>query len=249
MKKTLFLITDYFILVLYSPQTTGAKLINKMQKTASGLEYTQINSTTTPEKAIIFLHGLGADYQDFAFLPDFLSQNTNKSWAVVLPNATSMPITVNNGYKMRAWYDIYSMDITNKDDKDGVAQSVADIISIIESLEEQGVDSTDIFLGGFSQGGVISLSTINCYPKKLAGIIALSTYLPISTIIKSSVKTKNIFMAHGISDPVINIKYAQDSKQRLEVKNYNITWNEYDMEHTIIQKELNNLISWLNQHI
>ncbi len=219
----------------------------KKCKTRSGLEYCQISPNNPPTKAIIFLHGLGASYQDFIFLPDLLACQTEHDWLVILPNANEKAITVNGGYEMPAWYDITSMDLTNKDDMHGINESVTSIIEIIDAITKQGVDEKDVFLGGFSQGGVISLTTLVQYDGELAGVIGLSTYLPKSQALTTSPKTTAVFMGHGKHDPVIKIMHAEQSKQQLITAGCKVTWHEYEMEHSVNEQELDDLVNWINE--
>ena len=221
---------------------------HKKITSSAKLELLQIKTASNCQKAIIFLHGLGADYHDFAFLPDWLQHNSKMNWQVILPNAPQQAITINNGYKMRAWYDIFTMDLSKQDDTAGMQQSVNKIIEIITLLQQQGFDAGDIFLGGFSQGGVISLLTAQQYPQKLAGVIALSTYLPFSTILASNSVKNSIFMAHGLHDPVIAYQYAVQSKQKLEENGQIIRWHDYPMEHNICEQELEDLSLWITEY-
>ena len=216
-------------------------------KTPSGLEYYQISPENTADKAIIFLHGLGASYQDFIFLPDLLKNQTSDNWLVILPNAKDKAITVNGGFEMPAWYDITSMDLTNKDDMDGINESVSSVIEIIKAVKKQGVDEKDIFLGGFSQGGVISLATLIKYDGQIAGVIGLSTYLARSIKITQTPKTTAVFMGHGKSDPVVNIIYGEKSKQQLKDVGCNVAWHQYNMEHSVNEQELEDMVEWINE--
>jgi len=200
-----------------------------------------------PELVVIWLHGLGADCNDF--VPLIPQLNLDKSVKFIFPNAPMIPITINNGYVMRGWYDI--IDLTRMDgaviDHDGITKSVNSINQLIESEISNGFKSEQIILAGFSQGGVISLATGLRSKHQLGGIIGLSCYLPdVTTLVKEYPQNQimPIFMAHGLYDPVIPVIAGKNSYQCLNTAGFNIKWHEYPMEHSVCNEETQDIAKW-----
>jgi phospholipase/carboxylesterase len=206
----------------------------------------EINHNTSPIASVIWLHGLGADGQDFApvvgmlDLPDF---------RFILPHAPYRKVTINNGYEMRAWYDLYGLEAGCPEDATGIRESQTYIESLIERELSRGIPSHKIILAGFSQGGAIVLHTGLRYPKKLAGIVALSTYLPLNAAlsVEKSAANQNtpIFMAHGVHDDVISLATCQDSLTLLQAENYQVDWHEYPMAHSVSIDEIDEIRTFL----
>jgi len=194
---------------------------------------------------VIWMHGLGADANDFVPLVPELGLPRTHGVRFVFPNAPTMPVTINGGYVMRAWYDIASTEIEKRADESGVRRSQAAITELIADQITKGVASERIVLAGFSQGGVIALQTSLRHADKLAGVIALSTYLACVNTLGAEATTANrgvpLFMAHGAMDPVIPLSLAKLSKAHLETHGYKVEWHEYGMPHSVCADEIDDI--------
>lgn len=214
------------------------------------LPTTEIETGESPEYVIIWLHGLGADGNDFVPIIDQLNLPLDKSIRFVFPHAPEQPITVNNGYIMRAWYDIKDSNF-NTDDEDelGIRHSQEEIEALIEREVENGVATERIIVAGFSQGGVIALQVGLRYVKSLAGILALSCYLSLSESLAVEVNRRNlaipIFMAHGVDDDVIPLSYAAKSREMIKAIGYMPEWHDYPMTHSVCYQELHDISRWI----
>jgi len=214
-----------------------------------------LNSLTIEAKdhqySVIWLHGLGADGYDFEpIVAELNFKNKNKT-RFIFPHAPTIPVTVNGGMVMPAWYDIIAPRIDANQDEKGIRQSAEQINQLIDEEIKRGIASHNILLAGFSQGGAIALHTGLRYPKPLAGIMALSTYLPLDTTVSTEASEANkglqIFYAHGTHDNVIPIALAEMSKQYLEKLNYKIDWHRYPMEHSVIPQEIDDISAFLEK--
>ncbi len=198
------------------------------------------------EASVIWLHGLGADGHDFE---PVVAELGLAGVRFVLPHAPPRPVTINNGYVMPAWYDILGMDFTAAEDAAGIEQSRQRIEALIARERARGVPAGRLVLAGFSQGGAIALHTGLRHPEPLAGILALSTYLPLADRLPDERHPANadtpIFMAHGLHDPVVPLPLAEASRQRLETLGYRIEWHTYPMEHGVCSEEIADLRAWL----
>ena len=201
--------------------------------------------------AVIWLHGLGADGYDFYGIVPQLKLTEHSSIRFIFPHAPIRPVTLNQGIDMRAWYDIVEISAGAFEDESGIRSSEKSIVELIEQQEKQGIPSKNIVLAGFSQGGVIALQCGLRYPKPLAGIIALSTYLPIAHTLPEEINPANqtipIFMAHGVSDEVLPIAWGRNSRQILNQHQYNVEWHEYQMKHTVCIEEIRDISVFLQQ--
>jgi len=213
------------------------------------LEKIEISTSDTPDASIIWLHGLGADGHDFeAIIPEL---NLPDSLAVrfIFPHAPYRPITLNNGYVMRGWYDIANLEFGSKEDMQGIKESSAQIINLIEQEQSRGIESNRIIIAGFSQGGAIALHTGLRYKKPLAGIMALSTYLPLASTLEKEQQFENkdtsIFMAHGLQDDILKFEFGVQSRILLVQNNYSIDWHDYPMAHSICIEEISHIREWL----
>jgi len=215
------------------------------------LETVEQETGPDPQWAVIWLHGLGADGHDFAPIVPELVRPGWPALRFVFPHAPVRPVTINNGMRMRAWYDIVGMDFPTRADSHGVNQSVTQANALIEREQARGIPAHRILLAGFSQGGAIALAAGVRRTTPLAGLIALSTYLPdaqAATDEKSDVATTQpVFMAHGASDPVIPVVYAEQSAQLLKTLGFNLAWHRYPMAHQVCAEELNDLGDWMAQ--
>jgi phospholipase/carboxylesterase len=219
--------------------------LNKI-KTLESIEVSPSNSATS---TMIWLHGLGADGNDFVTMIPELNLPADIDVRFIFPNAPIKPVTLNNGYQMRAWYDIYGLSINERIDNEGIAQSVAEIEKIIEKEVARGIPTHRIFLGGFSQGAAIALSTGLCYSKPLAGILGLSGYLPIAKELHQKANAANlrtpIFLAHGTQDPIVPFVLGQATQQFLTQANYPVSWHSYPMPHSVCKEEIEDISRWL----
>jgi phospholipase/carboxylesterase len=201
------------------------------------------------------MHGLGADGHDFEpLVPDLLDDGM-PALRFVFPHAPVRPVTVNGGARMRAWYDIKSLDadITLRQDETGVRESIGQLAALIAREADRGVPASRVFLAGFSQGGATVLSGGVRHPKRLAGIIALSTYLPIGESTAAERSEANaglpIFMAHGTHDPVVQFKLGSQSRDALKSLGYDVDWRTYPMQHQVSPQEIADLRQWLGQRL
>lgn len=199
--------------------------------------------------SVIWLHGLGADGSDF--VPAVTELNLPESLKVrfLFPSAPVMPVTINNGYQMRAWYDISSLTIEGISDRIGISQSVKEIERLIEREIKRGVPSNKIVLAGFSQGAVIAMITGLGYTKSLGGILALSGYLPLASEVLQQSGHPNhqvpIFLAHGMHDPVVPYVLGKAAFMALEQAGYQVAWHSYPIQHSVCPQEVTDVRNWL----
>ena len=196
--------------------------------------------------SVIWLHGLGANGYDFAPVVDMLNLAQVR---FILPHAPSMAVTRNNGYVMPAWYDLYAPSESQQEDLAGITRSEDYLNSLIENEIKRGIASDQIVLAGFSQGGAIALHTATRYPKKLAGVLALSTYLPLKATLAKQAHAANlatpIFMAHGRADDIISLDRALASRLSLQESGFSVQWHEYAMAHSVCAEEINDICLFL----
>ena len=217
------------------------------------LETHEIETGANPSFSVIWLHGLGADGFDFApIVPELIG----KQWPAirfVFPHAPVRAVTINNGVRMRAWYDIKSFDFNQRADETGVRESMAQVEALIARENERGIPASRIFLVGFSQGGAIALATGLRNDKGSAGIVALSTYLPMAdtTADEMTAAGKNtpVFFAHGSSDPVIPVAIGKASYFSLAKMGVETRWQEYPMQHAVCGEEISDMAEWLGQKL
>jgi len=214
-------------------------------------EYYISEPQTKVDATVIWLHGLGADGNDFMGMVDQLGLPESHAVRFIFPNAPYMEVTVNQGYRMRAWYDIYDVNILNEEDEHGIIRSQESLMQIIKHEVEQGIASTRIILAGFSQGGAMALYTGLRHEQPLGGIIVLSAYLPMAASFYSKQYAHNhktpIFIAHGLFDPIVPFNAGQATCQQLQRENYIIEWKTYPMEHTINIDEIRDIGSFINR--
>lgn len=217
-----------------------------MQTPIQPLATLEITSSDHIDYSVIWLHGLGADGHDFAPLVDELNLPNTR---FILPHAPHMPVTINNGYVMPAWYDIFGLDSASQQDEHGIRQTQARIEALIAREQERGITAEHIVLAGFSQGGAIALHTALRHPQRLGGVMALSTYLPLKTQLDKEAHEANrrlpFFMAHGSFDQVIAIETGRASAKLLEQHGYQVAWHEYAMGHSVCPQELTDIRAFL----
>ncbi|NLA89011.1 MAG: carboxylesterase [Alcaligenaceae bacterium] len=207
----------------------------------------------TVTHSVIWMHGLGANAHDFVPVPPYFRLPEALNIRFVFPNAPAMPVTINNGYIMPAWYDLLTMDIGGiREDEMGIRKSITDINALIEREIERGIPAENIFLAGFSQGSAMALSTGLRYPQKLGGIIGLSGYLPIAdqTADERSPANQNtpILMVHGSLDPVVQMSRGEQSRDRLREWGYEVEWHDYPMQHEVCAEEIRDINDFLSKH-
>ena len=200
-----------------------------------------------PNAAIIWMHGLGADGHDFADIAPELGLPENAAIRFIFPHAPIMPVTINGGYKMRAWYDISDMDLGRDPDIEGIEKNSKFVAEFVDAEIEKGINSEKILLIGFSQGGVMALHTATRYPKKLAGVASLSSYFPTtSTMPSDGVNSKiPIFFGYGNYDNVVSPSLSQKAYDFLKSNGNPIEKHSYDMQHSVCIEELTVLGKWI----
>ena len=204
-----------------------------------------------PTTAVILMHGLGANAHDFEEVVKLLPLDSGLNVRFILPNAPLQPVTLNGGMIMRSWYDIANLDFDKgRADVDGVHESVAIIRELITQQVEQGICHDKIILAGFSQGGALALATGLTYDEKLAGILALSTYLPISEEVPEvSNISPEIMVMHGVEDQVVGLQYAENSRDYLKSLGYQVAWKTYPMGHSVCEPQIKDIADWINQQL
>jgi len=213
------------------------------------LETIELATSDNPDASVIWLHGLGADGHDFEGLVPELKLPDDLAIRFIFPHAPNRPITLNNGYVMRGWYDISSLEFGQQEDEQGIHESSTAITQLIENEITRGIPSHRILLAGFSQGGAIVLHTALRYTQTLAGVMALSTYLPLKNTIENEINDANknisIFMAHGMQDDIVNYQYGVQSRVLLEQNNCCVEWHDYAMSHSVCIDEIRDIRNWL----
>jgi len=201
------------------------------------------------DAVVIWLHGLGADGSDFVPIVSELKLPDALSIRFIFPHAPVRPITINQGYRMRGWYDITSLDITNRDDEAGIVESSTILTRLCDEQIAQGIAAERIIVAGFSQGGAIALYAGLRYTRALGGIMALSTYLPMKQRLQQEATVANrntpIFMAHGLHDDVVAAQFGLRTRSLLQQQDYRVQWHDYAMGHSVCKEEINDISDWL----
>jgi len=215
------------------------------------LETIEKETGPNPTVAIIWMHGLGADANDFVPMLHELDLAGLPAIRFIFPNADTMPVTVNGGYVMRSWYDIVASDLGRQEDAAGLRASQAKVEALMAREKARGIPAERIILAGFSQGCAMTLQTGLRQPEKLAGMMCLSGYVPIAdAAIKehtaASLATP-IFMVHGRMDPVIPVARAEQSRDLLKQLGYQVEWHDYPMQHSLCQDEVVHISAWLKR--
>lgn len=213
----------------------------------------EIETSANPTHSVIWLHGLGADGNDFApIVPELVAPNW-PALRFVFPHAPVRPVTVNGGMPMRAWYDIVGVDLVSRQDETGMRASIASVETLIARENERGVPTSRILLAGFSQGGAIALSAGLRYADRLAGIIALSTYLPMQGSFAEERTATNavapIFWGHGTGDPIVPLTRGVGSRDLLQSLGYQVSWHTYPMPHSVCAEEVADLRTWMGARL
>lgn len=213
------------------------------------LDCIEINSSNPPLGSVIWLHGLGADGHDFEPIVSALGLPENLPLRFVFPHAKMRPVTLNGGFPCRAWYDIKGLEADADEDEAGIYAAEQQLRRLIADEIAQGISADKILLAGFSQGGALALHTGLRYEQTLAGILALSTYLPLHERLEKELSRMNrsvpIFMAHGTKDTVISYEIAKQVRLLLASKNNRIDFRTYDMAHSVCEKEIADISAWI----
>ena len=200
---------------------------------------------------VIWLHGLGADGHDFESIVPELDLEEERGIKFIFPHAPVIPVTINGGAKMRAWYDIIGFDLNNRVNIEGINNSLSLLDTIIQDELNTGISEQNIILAGFSQGGVIALHSLLRSSYRFAAVIALSSYLPCLNEIQDQISTKNkstnVFVAHGQVDPVVPFAYGQQAYEDLKRIGYSCEWYEYQMQHQVCWEEIKDLSTFIKK--
>jgi phospholipase/carboxylesterase len=214
----------------------------------------EVETGPNPTVAVIWLHGLGADGSDFEPIISELGLPASPGVRFIFPNAPHRPVTCNGGYVMRAWYDIISLAPDSREiDEAGLLESREIVRAIIAREEARGIPSWRIFLAGFSQGGAVAYLSALTHPTPLAGVIALSTYIPSAHLITSDISETNrnipLFVAHGTDDDVVSLGLGQQALALVQSLGFKPEWHTYDMPHSVCEAEIADIGLWLNERL
>ena len=213
------------------------------------LEVIEAQTGEQPVATVLILHGLGADGRDFVPVAEQLDLSSIGSIRFLFPNAPVIPVSINGGYQMPAWYDILGADITARQDEKGMRQTQGSMNQLIEREIERGIPARRIVLAGFSQGCAMALMTGLRFPERLAGIMGLSGYLPLAATLATERSSANaavpVFLAHGTRDGVVPLPRAIASRDALTALGYPVDWHTYEMEHSVCPEEIADMHQWL----
>ena len=215
------------------------------------LDTVEHETGASPQWSVLWLHGLGADGHDFAPLVPELVRPGWPALRFVFPHAPVRAVTINNGVRMRAWYGIVGMDFPTRADSAGIEESLAQVDALIAREQARGIAPERLLLAGFSQGGAITLAAGLRRQVPLAGLIALSTYLPGASQAArhrvAAATAQPVFMAHGTGDPVIPLIHAEQSAQALGELGFDVEWHRYPMAHQVCAEEIRDLGDWMGR--
>lgn len=215
------------------------------------LQHIELATGAEPQASVIWMHGLGADGWDFVPIVRELPLPEDLQLRFIFPHAPVRPVTINNGFQMRAWYDISQNDISRVPDEGGIRESQGAIEGLIAREASRGIAPERIVLAGFSQGGAIALQAGLRHARKLGAIVALSTYLPLEDSLAAEASAANkatpIFMAHGTEDPIIPLALAERSREALKARGYDVEWHTYPMPHAVCAEEIEALGGFLSR--
>jgi len=213
------------------------------------LEMMEIEPRQAASCAVIWLHGLGADGTDFVPLIHQWGLADELGARFVLPHAPRRSVTLNGGMVMRAWYDLYDLGFSQNEDRQGIEQAQQQLLSLIQRERERGLSSDRILLAGFSQGGAVALHTALRSAEPLAGVLALSAYLPLADLLKEEKRADPSLLAirmdHGKQDPVVPFAAAERSREQIEAQGFHVDFHTYVMEHSLCPPQLESLRQWI----
>ena len=211
----------------------------------------EVETGPSPVATVIWMHGLGADGHDFEPIVPELVRHGERSLRFVFPHAPVRPVTLNNGYRMRAWYDIISIQRGAAQDEVGIRASYTIVETLIRRENERGIPSSKIVLAGFSQGGAMALYSGTRYPEKLAGVMGLSCYMLLESRFAAERTAANhttpIFLGHGTQDPVVSPLLGEATRRMLETEGYAVEWHAYPMPHSVCPQEVADIAAWLRR--
>jgi phospholipase/carboxylesterase len=214
------------------------------------LQAIEIETRPSPTHSVIWLHGLGADGNDFVPIADELDLPPT-GIRFIFPHAPTRPVTINGGYVMRAWYDILGNNIGRREDAAGIRESQTAIEALIRREAARGIPPAKVVLAGFSQGGAVTLQTGLRQAEALAGLMVLSSYLPLADtlVAERAIASSNVpvFMAHGSQDSVLPISMGSNSRDMLTGMGYAVDWHEYPMAHSVCPQEIGDISVWLKR--
>ena len=217
------------------------------------LECVELQTQPQPTASVIWLHGLGADGHDFVPVVCELEALGAPSARYVFPHAATMPVTINGGAVMRAWYDIVNVDLMRREDQKGIRASQRQVEALIAREAERGIARSRIVLAGFSQGGAIALQTGLRQTEPLAAIIALSCYLPLADTFTEERSVGStavpVFLAHGTSDPIVPLARGVAARDALEAAGHSVEWHQYPMPHSVNEQEIRDIAAFLKRVI
>jgi len=215
------------------------------------LQNIEVCTSDNPQISVIVLHGLGADGNDFVPVVNELDLTGLPGIRFIFPHANTMPVSINGGYVMRAWYDIVHTDLGRQEDEKGLRASQLQVEALIAREKARGIPAHRIVLAGFSQGCAMTLQTGLRHPEKLGGLLCLSGYVPLADKVAAErtevSKQTPIFLVHGRMDPVIPVQRAIASRDLLVQLGYNVEWHEYPMQHSLCQEEIVHMGAWLKK--
>jgi phospholipase/carboxylesterase len=215
------------------------------------LDALEVETAPNPDAAVVWMHGLGADGHDFEPIVPELGLPARPGIRFVFPHAPLRPVTINQGHVMRAWYDIRALAGVRREDEAGVRQSARQIEALVERERQRGIVPRRLVLAGFSQGGAMALHVALRYPERLAGILALSCFLPLAFTLATEASAANrdvpIFWAHGLHDPMIPLALAEQGREQVAALGYRIEWHQYPMPHSVCAEEIADVARWLGR--
>ena len=215
------------------------------------LDALEIETAPNPDAAVVWMHGLGADGHDFEPIVPELGLPARPGIRFVFPHAPLRPVTINQGHVMRAWYDVRALAGVRREDEAGVRQSARQIEALVERERQRGIAPRRLVLAGFSQGGAIALHVALRYPERLAGVLALSCYLPLAATLATEAAPANrdvpIFWAHGLHDPMLPLAMAEQGREQVAAIGYRIEWHQYPIPHSVSAEEIADVARWLGR--
>ncbi len=215
------------------------------------LDALEIETAPVPDAAVVWMHGLGADGHDFEPIVPELGLPARPGIRFVFPHAPLRPVTINQGHVMRAWYDVRALAGVRREDEAGVRQSARQIEALVERERQRGIAPRRLVLAGFSQGGAMALHVALRYPERLAGVLALSCYLPLASTLATEASPANravpIFWAHGVHDPMLPLAMAEQGREQVGSLGYRIEWHQYPIPHSVSAEEIADVARWLGR--
>lgn len=215
------------------------------------LDALEIETAPDPDAAVVWMHGLGADGHDFEPIVPELGLPARPGIRFVFPHAPLRPVTINQGHVMRAWYDVRALAGVRREDEAGVRQSARQIEALMERERQRGIAPRRLVLAGFSQGGAMALHVALRYPERLAGVLALSCYLPLASTLATEASPANrdvpIFWAHGVHDPMLPLAMAEQGREQVGSLGYRIEWHQYPIPHSVSAEEIADVARWLGR--